>query len=100
MCIRDRTHTVTIEISSSLGQPIQIDVLDRMPVSEDKSLTVELIAEKPAHTPYDQAERGAPIRRGMKWRVQLPAAGKTKIEYQYRLSFSAKNEIIGGNRRD
>ena len=94
------THTVTIEISSSLGQPIQIDVLDRMPVSEDKSLTVELIAEKPAHTPYDQAERGAPIRRGMKWRVQLPAAGKTKIEYQYRLSFSAKNENIGGNRRD
>lgn len=93
-------HTVTIELSSSLGQPIQIEVLDRLPVSEDKSLTVELTAEKPAHTPYDQAERGAPIRRGMKWHLLLPPAGKAKIEYQYRLSFSAKSEIIGGNRRD
>lgn len=93
-------HTVSIELSSSLGQAIQIDVLDRLPVSEDKALTVELTAEKPAHTPYDQAERGAPIRRGMKWRLTLPPAGKAKIEYQYRLSFSAKSEIIGGNRRD
>lgn len=94
------THTVTIEIQSSLGQPIQIDVLDRMPVSEDKSLSVELIYDKPVHTPYDQVERGAPIRRGLKWRVPLPAGGKVKIEYQYRLVFSAKSEIIGGNRRD
>lgn len=94
------THTVTLEIQSSLGQPIQIDVLDRMPVSEDKSLSVELIYDKPVHTPYDQVERGAPIRRGLKWRVPLPAGGKVKIEYQYRLVFSAKSEIIGGNRRD
>lgn len=93
-------HTVSIELTSSLGQSIQIDVLDRMPVSEDKSLIVELTAEKPAHTPYDQVERGVPIRRGMKWRLTLPPAGKAKIEYQYRLSFSAKSEIIGGNRRD
>ena len=39
------THTVSIEVSSSLGQPIQIDVLDRMPVSEDKGLTVEMVYE-------------------------------------------------------
>ena len=71
-----------------------------MPVSEDKSLSVELIYDKPVHTPYDQVERGAPIRRGLKWRVPLPAGGKVKIEYQYRLVFSAKSEIIGGNRRD
>ena len=76
------THTVTIEIQSSLGQPIQIDVLDRMPVSEDKSLSVELIYDKPVHTPYDQVERGAPIRRGMKWRVPLPAGGKVKMEVE------------------
>ncbi|MFO0657600.1 MAG: DUF4139 domain-containing protein [Polyangia bacterium] len=94
------THTVSIEVSSSLGQPIQIDVLDRMPVSEDKGLTVEMVYEKPPHTPYDQAERGAPIRRGMRWRMPIPAGGKVKIEYQYRIGFSAKSEIIGGNRRD
>jgi len=94
------THNVTIEVQSSLGQPIQLDILDRLPISEDKSLTVELIYDKPVHTPYDQAERGAPIRRGMKWHVLLPAGGKTKIEYQYRLVFSAKSEIIGGNRRE
>lgn len=94
------THTVSIEVSSSLGQPVQIDVFDRMPVSEDKGITQEMVYEKPPHTPYDQADRGAPIRRGMRWRMTLPSGGKIKIEYQYRLGFSAKSEIIGGNRRD
>jgi hypothetical protein len=59
-----------------------------------------MVYEKPPHTPYDQAERGAPIRRGMRWRMPIPAGGKVKIEYQYRIGFSAKSEIIGGNRRD
>lgn len=94
------THFVSLDISSSLGQPAQIDIYERLPVSDDKNLTVELIHERPVHTPYDQTDRGAPVRRGMRWRVTLPPGGKTKIEYHYRLVFSAKTEIIGGNRRE
>ena len=45
-------------------------------------------------------EPGAPIRGGLQWRIPLSAAGKAKIEYQYRITFPAKTEIVGGNRRD
>ena len=94
------THTVTIELSSALGQPSTVEVLERLPVSEDKSMTVELLAVRPEASPYTQAERGAPIRGGLQWRIQLAAAGKAKIEYQYRITFPARTEIVGGNRRD
>lgn len=94
------THTVTIELSSALGQPSTVEVLERLPVSEDKSMTVEFIAARPEASPYTQAERGAPIRGGLQWRIPLAAAGKAKIEYQYRIVFPAKTEIVGGNRRD
>ena len=94
------THTVTIELSSALGQPSTVEVLERLPVSEDKSMTVEFVAARPEASPYTQAERGAPIRGGLQWRVPLAAAGKAKIEYQYRITFPARTEIVGGNRRD
>lgn len=94
------THTVTLEIQSALGQPAQLEVFDRWPTTEDKNVTLELVYEKPPHTPYDQADRGAPIRKGMKWRLSLPPGGKANIEYQYRIVFSAKSELVGGNRRD
>ncbi len=94
------THTVTIELSSALGQPCTVEVLERLPVSEDKSMTVEFVAARPEASPYTQAERGAPIRGGLQWRIPLAAAGKAKLEYQYRITFPARTEIVGGNRRD
>ena len=94
------THTVTIELSSALGQPSTVEVLERLPVSEDKSMTVEFLGSRPEASPYTQAERGAPIRGGLQWRVPLAAAGRAKIEYQYRITFPARTEIVGGNRRD
>lgn len=94
------THTVTIELSSALGQPSTVEVLERLPVSEDKSMTVEFLGSRPEASPYTQVERGAPIRGGLQWRIPLAAAGRAKIEYQYRITFPARTEIVGGNRRD
>lgn len=94
------THHVSIELSSSLGQPAQIELYDRLPVTDDKSMTIDLIAARPEAKEYTQAERGAPIRGGMVWRLSLPAGGKAKVDYTYRIVFPAKNEIVGGNRRD
>jgi hypothetical protein len=94
------THTVTIELQSALGQSCQVDLFERLPVSDDKSVTIELVAARPEASPYTQAERGAPLRGGLQWRVVVPPAGKTRVEYQYRITLPAKTEIVGGNRRD
>ncbi len=94
------THHVSIELSSALFQQCVIEVFESLPVSDDKSVTVELFSARPEPKEYTQAERGAPIRGGLIWRLLLPAGGKAKIEYQYRVLFPARTEIVGGNRRD
>lgn len=93
------TH-VSIELSSALGQQCVVEVFERLPVTDDKSVTIELIAARPEAKEYNQSERGAPVRGGLVWRLLLPAGGKAKIDYQYRVLFPAKTEIVGGNRRD
>ncbi len=94
------THHVSLELSSALGQAVSIDVYDRLPVSDDKSLTIDLLSARPEAKEYSQAERGLPIRGGLLWTLVLPAGGKAKIEYTYRIVFPGKSEIVGGNRRD
>jgi hypothetical protein len=54
----------------------------------------------PASLLYDQVEKGRPIRGGLLWQLELPPAGKAKIEFSYRINLPAKNEVIGGNRRE
>lgn len=94
------THHVSIELSSALGQAVTIDLYDRLPISDDKSVVVELTSARPEAREYTQAERGVPIRGGLLWSIALAAGGKAKVEYAYRIVFPAKSEIVGGNRRD
>lgn len=93
-------HEVTIDLSSSLGRAVTVDVLDRYPVTDDKDLEIKLLAAQPKAQGYTQAEIGKPIRRGLRWSVEVPAGGKAQITFSYRLTFSAKSEVVGGNRRE
>lgn len=93
-------HHVSIELSSALGQAVVIDLYDRLPVSDDKSVTIDLLSARPEAKEYTQSERGLPIRGGLVWSVPLTAGGKAKVEYSYRIVFPGKSEIVGGNRRD
>jgi hypothetical protein len=94
------THAITIELGSSLGRAAEIEVIDRQPVTDDKSIEIERVSASPEPKKYDQAERGEPVRGGLFWQVTVPAGGAATIEHQYRLTLPAKCEIIGGNRRE
>lgn len=93
-------HTITIDLSSSLGRDVDVVVIDRVPVTDDKDIEIKTLFTKPAGEVYTQAERGDPIRRGMRWSVPVSAGGKAKVELGYRITLPAKNEIVGGNRRE
>ena len=92
-------HRLTVELRSSLGTPVTVEVLDRVPVSDDEGIEITHSA-RPASEPYEQVERGAPLRGGLRWRVPLAAGGKATVEHSYRVKLSAKNELAGGNRRE
>jgi hypothetical protein len=99
-------HEISIELVSSLGREARVEIIERIPVTDEKTLHVELVAARSAGEPaeppkpYDQADRGAPVRGGLRWGVSLPPGGKTTLVLRYRLTLPSKNEIVGGNRRE
>jgi hypothetical protein len=92
-------HKVTIDVRSALGLAVTVDVLDRVPVSDDDDIEIAHSA-RPAAEAYEQRERGEPVRGGLRWRVPVPAGGKAQVELSYRIKLPSKNEIVGGNRRE
>jgi Domain of unknown function (DUF4139) len=93
-------HTVRIELRSSLGRSATIEVLDRIPDTDDRNVEVKFLSASQRASNYTQAERGAPIRGGLSWSVELAAGGTETLTYGYRINLPSKNEIVGGNRRD
>jgi hypothetical protein len=93
-------HHVTVDVTSSLGMPVNIEVLERIPVTDDKDVSIKVTTAEPEPETYDQSDSGAPIRGGRRFRVDVAAGGKAKVAYSYRIKLPAKNEIVGGNRRE
>jgi hypothetical protein len=93
-------HFVTVDLASSLGHAAAIDLYERLPVTDEKEVVVELRGAQPAPARYDQADRGKPVRGGLKWTITLEAAATQRVELGYRVSVPAKSEVVGGNRRD
>lgn len=93
-------HNVTIELSSSLGFEAKVELLDRVPVTDDKDIDIDLGSSEPAHQSYDQAEEGAAVRGGMRWWLNLAPGAKRQVEFNYTITISSKEELVGGNRRE
>ena len=92
-------HTVSIELSSALGSPALVELIDRLPVTDEKHVEVTPKGARPEPERFTQAERGAAVRGGLRWEVIVPAGGRSAVEFSYRLTIPSKNEIVGGNRR-
>lgn len=93
-------HVVTIELASSLGRPAAVEIVDRVPLSDDKNVEVESLGQAPPAEAYDQTERGHPVRGGLRWKLELAPGAKQRVEFRYRITLPAKSEIVGGNRRE
>lgn len=93
------THTVGIELSSTIKDPIKVVVLERIPVADDKAIEIKIVKSTPVPGVYDQAERGAPMRGGCRFDIVVTAARTTNLEIVYRLVFAQKLDIVGGSRR-
>jgi len=93
-------HFVSIEVASSLGRKVLVEVLDRLPCTDDKDIEIKMQQARPSSKQYTQEENGSPVRGGMIWSLEIPPGGKETIEYKYRITLSSKSELVGGNRRD
>lgn len=93
-------HAISIELASALGRDVEVAVVDRIPVSDDKDIDIKTLYVRPAAEAYSQAERGAPVRKGLRWQVTVPAGGKARVELGYKVVLPSKSEVVGGNRRE
>ena len=93
-------HTVTIDVSSNLPFSSTVEVIDRVPVTYQDHLEIEDIETSPQAKVYSQKREGQPIKGGRRWKVKLGQGEETSLELKFKLVFSAKEEIVGGNRRE
>jgi hypothetical protein len=98
-------HHITVEIRNNLPRPAPIEVRERVPVTieNDDDVEVKLGQVSPAWeewTPDKDSPGEAELKGGRRWRITVPAAGKQELRADYDVKISAKQELVGGNRRE
>ena len=95
-------HSVTLELRSSLPSAATLRLVDRVPVVEsgEDDVAVKLLPGEPPPKRYTQEERGARLKGGLLWELELGAGERREVSFGYVLELPAKREIVGGNRRD
>jgi len=86
------TRSYKITVKNLHQRPIQVTVLDQIPVSQNADIKIELIG-KTAPTKRDiDDKRGV-----MAWEMKLEPDEEKPIEFGYRVSWPAAKRIIYGN---
>src|ERR671932_1005030 len=94
-------HQIQIDITNHLSREARIEVRERLPIPADGAkVDIQIDRVSPDWQKYEQQERGAPIRGGYRWRVQVPAREQTMLSVDYTIKTFVDSELIGGNRRE
>src|SRR5919202_1383284 len=94
-------HRTQIDITNHLPREARIEVRERLPIHADGAkVDIQIDRVSPDWQKYEQQERGAPIRGGYHWRVQVPAREQTMLSVDYTIKTFVDSELIGGNRRE
>lgn len=93
-------HEVELSLTSQLEREVLVEVLERVPVSQDKEIELKEVLSQPPAVPYTQLERGSPIQGGRLLVFKLPARGTLKGKLVYKIGLNKNLELVGGNRRD
>ncbi len=93
-------HHITLNLASSLGFDAEVELLDRLPVSDDDDIHIEQLDASPQPEPYLRHLGVGRLRGGLRWLIKLSAGQQRVVTLSYRVTLPAKQELIGGNRRD
>jgi hypothetical protein len=85
-----RIHRVRIVLSNAGTDAAAVRVLDRIPVTSEARLQIELQRAEPA------PESGPDDAGVIRWMVEVPAGGETIIEVDYELSWPRRMRLQGG----
>lgn len=90
---------IRIDVESRMPNTVSMEIVERIPVTDDKKLEIEILANEPPSEEYSQIDRQQPLRGGRRWRLKVKPAEKAKLRLCYAMDLSSKSEIVGGGRR-
>lgn len=93
-------HRVTIEVASRLAEEVDVEVRDRVPVKLQDDRSVEIVATDVSPAWSELEQKGAPVRGGRKWTFSLAPGASKKLAFRYLVKIDARDELVGGNRRE
>jgi uncharacterized protein (TIGR02231 family) len=96
----DLEHRIVIEVNNKLGSTVNLEVFERIPVSCDDHVNIEIVEANPQVEVYDQARRGHLVHGGRVFRLKLDPGEVKTCSLAYRISIPSKQVLEGGNRRD
>jgi hypothetical protein len=98
-------HTIEIDVENLHTRTVHLEVRERVPVpggdADDTAIEIDRVEppwEEWTPEPTRAGERR--LRGGHRWRLELVAGEKRRLEAEYQIKISAKHELVGGNRRE
>lgn len=93
-------HAVRIALHNKAGRPAAVEVRERLPQPEPEveHCTVKQLKAEPPWEEWRPDDGALPG--GRRWKVTLAAGEQREFAYEYRIEIPAKNEVVGGNRRE
>jgi uncharacterized protein (TIGR02231 family) len=95
------THHVAIEVANRLGQPVTVEVRERVPVAPvaEKDIKVEETEVKPPWRAPTPLPGETPVEGERAWRVTLAAGEKQALSATWAVRIPSSKMLQGGNRR-
>ncbi|MFE2947842.1 DUF4139 domain-containing protein [Embleya sp. NPDC059267] len=92
-------HRIEIEAVNHLGRSIRLDILERVPVTDDKDVRIEEHAGAPRWVEDTELRDGRHVPGARVWHVELAAGERKNLTGGYEIRIPAAKAVVGGNRR-
>ena len=94
-------HELEVEVNNRLSTPAVMEIRERVPVPypSEKDIKVEEAEVKPPWEKVEGAVDGVVMNGMRRWRLTVPAGGRTMLTAQLLVRIPADKMLVGGNRR-
>jgi hypothetical protein len=92
-------HELEIEVQNASASAIRLEVRERLPVLAKGEEDIEIRPGKTSPPWQDLVQDEPPLEGGKRWVIDVAAGQKATLAAEYAIRISAKNELVGGNRR-
>jgi hypothetical protein len=92
-------HELEVEVQNASPSAIRLEVRERLPVLVKGEEDIEIRPGKTSPPWQDYVQDDPPLEGGKRWTIDVAAGQKATLTAEYAIRISAKNELVGGNRR-